>query len=163
MVEIRKQEKPAVFDIEKIEIEIDQLPLDAAGIKNPKTVHEARFSVYFIAAMALRDGPITIDNFTEDKVTDPELIALRKKVRATGLENAALSSRVRIIMKDGTVHERFTPAPKGSTENPLTLEALTDKFKITSELSSEKADAVIDRIMRMEELDSAQEILDGLI
>ena len=162
MVEIRNQERPAVSEIERIEIEIDRLPLDAAGIKDPTTLHEGRFSIYFIAALALRDGQITIDNFTEDKVTDPELIALRKKVHATGLDNAALNSRVRIIMKDGTVHERFTPAPRGSAENPLTLRELIDKFKITSGLSPERADTVIDRIMRMEELTSVQEILDGL-
>ena len=162
MVEIRNQERPAVSDIEKIEIEIDNLPLDAAGIKDPKTLHEGRFSIYFIAALALRDGQITVDNFTEEKVNDPELIALRKKVHATGLDNVALNSTVRIIMKDGTVHERFTPAPKGSTENPLTFEELKDKFKITSGLSPERADAVIDRIMRMEELASVQEILDCL-
>jgi len=162
MVEIRNQERPVVSEIEKIEIEIDRLPLDAAGIKDPKTLHEARFSIYFVAAMALRDGQITIDNFTEGKVADPELIGLRKKVHATGLDNAALSSRVRVVMKNGMVHERFTPAPKGSAENPLTLGELTDKFRITSGLSSEGAETVIDRIMHMEELGSVGDILDCL-
>lgn len=162
MVEIRNQERPAVSDIERIDIEIDKLPLDAAGIKAPTTLHEGRFSIYLIAAMALRDGPPTIDNFTEEKVADPELIALREKVHATGLDNVALSSKARVVMKDGTVHERFTPAPKGSTENPLTGEELKDKFRATSGLSAERAESVIDRIMRMEELASVEEILDGL-
>ena len=162
MVEIRNQERPAVSDIEKITIEIDKLPLDAAGIKDPKTLHEARFSLTFIAALALRDGPITIDNFTEKKVTDPELVAMRKKVHTTGLDNAALSARVRVILKNGTVHERFTPAPKGSTENPLTFKELTDKFMSTSGLPVERAETVIDRIMCMEELSSVRDILDCL-
>jgi len=162
MVEIRNKEKPAISEIEKIEIEIDRLPLDAAGIKNPQTLHEGRFSIYFIAALALRNGHITVDNFTEEKVSDPELVALRKKVYATGLDNVALSAKVRIIMKDGTIYERFTPAPKGSTENPLTVEQLKDKFKITSGLSSERAESVIERIMRMEELSSVQDILNCL-
>lgn len=78
MVEIQKQEGPSVSDVEKIEIEIDRLPLDAAGIREPKTLHEGRFSIYFVAALALREGRITIDNFTEEKVMDPELVSLRK-------------------------------------------------------------------------------------
>ena len=159
MVEIQKQEGPSVSDVEKIEIEIDRLPLDAAGIREPKTLHEGRFSIYFVAALALREGRITIDNFTEDKVMDPELVSLRKKVQAKGMLNAALSAKVRVFMKDGKVYERYTPAPKGSTENPLTFEALKDKFKTTSGLAPEAAERVIDKIMHMEELSSIKEIL----
>jgi 2-methylcitrate dehydratase PrpD len=159
MVEIRKEENPSVSEIEKIEIDIDQLPLDAAGIREPKTLHEGRFSIYFIAALALREGRITIDSFTEDKVTDPELILLRKKVQARGMFNAALSAKARVTMKDGRVYERYTPAPKGSTENPVTFEALKDKFKTTSGLSPAAAEGVIDKIMHMEQLASIKEIL----
>ena len=159
MVEIRKQENLHVSDIEKIEIEIDQLPLDAAGIVDPKTLHEGRFSIYFIAALALTEGKITVDNPTEEKVLDPDLITLRKKVHARGLFNASLSSKARIIMKDGKTYERHTPAPKGSTENPLTGEELKDKFKTTCGLSPDRAEAVIHQVMEMESLASVKDIL----
>ena len=159
MVEIRKQENLHVSDIEKIEIEIDQLPLDAAGIVDPKTLHEGRFSIYFIAALALSEGKITVDNLTEEKVLDPDLVTLRKKVQARGLVNAALSSKARIIMKDGRTYERYTPAPKGSTENPLTGEELKDKFKTTCGLSPDRAEAVIRQVMEMESLTSVKDIL----
>ena len=62
-------------------------------------------------------------------------------------------------MKDGKVYERYTPAPKGSTENPLTFEALKDKFKTTSGLAPAAAERVIDKIMHMEKLSSIKEIL----
>ena len=159
MVEIRNKENPVISDIERIEIEIDRLPLDAAGIKDPKSLHEARFSVYFIAALALRDGQVTMENFIEEKVNDPELIALKEKIYATGLDNVALSSKVRVIMKNGNVYERFTPAPKGSQEKPFTTEEVKNKFKITSGLSFKQAEQVIDRIMNIEELSSARDIL----
>ena len=159
MVEIRKQENLRVSDIEKIEIEIDELPLDAAGIVDPKTVHEGRFSIYFIAALALTEGKVTVDNLTEEKVLDPDLVTLRKKVHARGLSNVALSSKARIIMKDGRTYERYTPAPKGSTENPLTGEELKDKFKTTCGLSPDRAEAVIRQVMEMESLASVKDIL----
>ena len=160
MVEIRKQENLRISEIEKIEIEIDQLPLDASGIVEPKTLHEGRFSIYFIAALALAEGKVTVDNLTEEKVLDPNLTALRKKVHAQGgLLNAGLSSKVRIIMKDGETYERYTPAPKGSTEKPLTNEELKDKFKTTSGLPPDRAEAVIHQVMEMESLSSVKDIL----
>lgn len=159
MVEIRKNENPVISDIEKIELEIDELPLDAAGIIEPKTLHEARFSIYFLAALALTEGKVTVENFTERKVLEPELVALRKKIKATGLSNVGLSSNVAVHMKDGKIYKRYTPAPKGSLDKPLSPEELKDKFRSTSGLSPEKADRVIEKIMGLEKVESINEIL----
>ncbi|WP_299979962.1 hypothetical protein [Desulfobacula sp.] len=159
MVEIRKNESPVISDIEKIEIEIDNLPLDAAGIIEPKTLHEARFSIYFLAALALTEGKVTVENFTEKKVLDPELVVLRRKIKATGLSDIGLSSNVAIHMKDGKIYRRYTPDPKGSLEKPLSPEELKDKFRTTSGLPSETADKVIEKIMGLERIKSTNEIL----
>jgi 2-methylcitrate dehydratase PrpD len=159
MVEIQKEMKPNISDVEQIEIEIDKLPLDAAGIVEPKTLHEGRFSIYFLAALALVEGKVTTDNLTEEKVLNPELEALRKKVKVKGLSDAGLSALVKIHMKDGTVYEKYTPAPKGSSENPLSDEELKEKFKTTSGLSPTIAEEVIEKVMRLEEVRSVNEIL----
>lgn len=151
--------KPNISDVEQIEIEIDKLPLDAAGIVEPKTLHEGRFSIYFLAALALVEGKVTTDNLTEEKVLNPELEALRKKVKVKGLSDAGLSALVKIHMKDGTVYEKYTPAPKGSSENPLSDEELKEKFKTTSGLSPTIAEEVIEKVMRLEEVRSVNEIL----
>lgn len=159
MIEIRKNESPRISDVEKIEIGIDNLPLDAAGIVKPQTLHEARFSIYFLAALALTEGKVTVENFTEEKVLDPELDILRKKIRATDLSDVGLSSKVKIHMKDGTIYKGYTPAPKGSLEKPLSSEELKNKFRTTSGLSSTAADKVIDKIMGLEKVKSINKIL----
>ena len=159
MVEIQKKEKPPISDVEGIEIEIDKLPLDAAGIVEPKTLHEGRFSIYFLAALALSEGKVTTDNLTESKVLDAELETLRKKVKAKGLSDVGLSSHVKVHMKHGTTYEKYTLAPKGSSENPLSDEEVKEKFKITSGLSPTIAEEVIEKVMRLEEVRSINEIL----
>lgn len=159
MVEIQKKHHPRIEDVKEIEIEIDKLPLDAAGIVEPKTLHEGRFSTYFLAALALAEGKVTVDNLTEEKVLEPELERLRKKVKTIGLSDVGLSARVKVYMKDGTIHEKYTPAPKGSSENPLSTEEIKEKFKITSGLSSVVAGEVIERVMGLEGLPSLNEII----
>jgi len=159
MVEIHRTECPLISDVEEIEIEIDELPLDAAGIVEPRNVHEGRFSIYFLSALALAEGKITTENLTEEKVRDRELNELRKKVKAKGLSNIGLSSHVKVHMKDGITYEKYTSAPKGSSENPLTVEELKEKFMTASALSHSAAEKVIEKIMHLETVQSIGEIL----
>ncbi len=159
MIEIQKECHPLIEDVKAIEIDVDNLPLDAAGIVEPKTLHGGRFSIYFLAALALAEGKVTTDNLTEEKVLDPGLETLRKKVKARGLSNVGLSAHINVHMKDGTTYEKYTPAPKGSSENPLSDEELKEKFKTTSGLSPTIAEEVIEKVMRLEKLRSINEIL----
>jgi 2-methylcitrate dehydratase PrpD len=62
-------------------------------------------------------------------------------------------------MKDGTIYEGQTSAPKGSSDKPLTAGELKDKFKVTSGLSPDRAEKVIERVMELEKVESASEIL----
>ncbi len=159
MVEIQKKDNPPIRDVKEIEIEIDKVALDAAGTAEPKTLHEGRFSIYFLAALALSEGRVTIDNLTEENILNLELVVLRKKVRARGLSDAGLSCRARVHMKDGTIYEEYTPAPKGSSENPLATEEIKEKFRTTSGLSPAIAEEVIRKVMGLEGLPSVSEIL----
>ena len=159
MVEIKNENNPSVSDVEKVSIEIDNLPLDAAGIKEPKNLHEGRFSIYFLAALALSEGKVTTENLTGEKVLDPEINMLRKKIKIKGLDGVGLSSFVKLHMKDGRIYQKETPAPKGSSENPLSSDELKQKFIVTSGLSPAIAKQVIEKIMSMEDLKSMDEIL----
>jgi len=60
---------------------------------------------------------------------------------------------------DGTTYEKYTTAPKGSSENPLSDEEVKEKFKTTSGLSPTIAEEVIEKVMRLEEVRSVIEIL----
>jgi 2-methylcitrate dehydratase PrpD len=159
MVEIKDEINPVASDVEKIFIEIDNLPLDAAGIKDPKNLHEGRFSIYFLAALALSEGKVTTENLTAKKILDPEINTLKNKIETKGLDGVGLSSFVQMQMKNGRMYQKRTPAPKGSSENPLSPGELQQKFIVTSGLPPAIAEQVIEKVMCMEDLESMDEII----
>ena len=62
--EIRTLYHPDVEEVERIDLEIGPVASTAAAIKEPLKGVEGKFSVWFLAALALAEGNITIEKFT---------------------------------------------------------------------------------------------------
>jgi 2-methylcitrate dehydratase PrpD len=126
----------------------------------PETVIDAKFSAYFTTALAFREGRVTLDEFTADRLADPELLALADRIAFEA--DPALdtrSGRVAVATKDGEtlVHEVTSLA--GSPENPLSREQLVQKFIDCARHAVRPFDAsrgrrFAEQILRLEEVDS---------
>jgi 2-methylcitrate dehydratase PrpD len=104
--------------------------LDSAGQIEPKTGLAGKFSVYFCAALALAEGAAGEDKFTDQKVLDPHMVALRKKVKAQIVpEFKDTEARVTITTKDGQKYTAYVTTPKGDPRNPPSDQELEDKFR----------------------------------
>ena len=55
--------------------------VDYLKFPEPKSKFELKYSMEFCVATAIRDGKVTLTSFSDDKVKDPGLIALMKKVK----------------------------------------------------------------------------------
>jgi 2-methylcitrate dehydratase PrpD len=66
----------------------------SAGIAEPKTGVEGKFSLRFLAALALAEGNVTLDKFTDEKVGDPRINRLRRKVNPTLVRELGLGARL---------------------------------------------------------------------
>lgn len=129
MKQIQSKAKLAPEDVLEIDLELARLPLDAAGILEPKKALEGKFSVYHCAALAFLEGSVSEDKFTDEKVNDPVLAALRRKVKARlNPEFKLLDAKVTVVTRDGRRLESFVPIPKGQPENPLTFAEMEEKF-----------------------------------
>jgi 2-methylcitrate dehydratase PrpD len=99
--------------------------ITVAGNPHPTSPAEARFSIPFAVASALRDGRITTATFDSVCAADPEQAALMDRVRMrVGSEyDAAFPSRrgAEIVATDyrGQMHRAVTPDRLGSPGNPL--------------------------------------------
>lgn len=108
--------------------------LKVAGNPDPATEFEAKFSIQYCVAAALRLGSVRLAAFAEDKLTDPALRALMARVSLTvdpELDRAfpgRRSARVRITLDDGGDHEIFRPTRRGDPDLPLTDDELSDKY-----------------------------------
>lgn len=157
--EIGTRLKIDIEEVEKIELEIGPVASTAAAIREPKIGVEGKFSVWFLAAIALAEGSVTLEKFTDEKVNEPRLVRLRRKIETRLDPRIGFGARLRILMKDGSEHKAFLSKPKGDPENPLSFDELTTKYRHAAKLAlSEEA---IERLVgEVKQLETAQTMSD---
>jgi 2-methylcitrate dehydratase PrpD len=145
-LQLRNEQRLSAESIEAIELEVHPLVLELTGKKTPRAGLEGKFSVYHSTAVAIIDGAAGPAQYSDARVNDPVVIALRDRVRATvdpGLREDA--ARVRIRLAGGRVLDRFVAHALGSVENPMSDRDLESKFrKLCAPILAEDAvDAII--------------------
>ncbi|MCD6152744.1 MAG: MmgE/PrpD family protein [Syntrophobacterales bacterium] len=163
MKELREKNNINVDDVKEIRIDAGKIALDAAGKVAPKTGLEGKFSTYYCAAVALAEGAASPDKFTDEKVNDPRLVALRQKVKISVPEpDLGFALRAVIQMKDGTEYSASTDAPRGDPANPISYDELAEKFRgLTKNVISEaNVEQLIDKIKTLDRVSDIETLLD---
>ncbi|HPG95955.1 MAG TPA: MmgE/PrpD family protein [Rectinema sp.] len=151
-----------IQDIEKIQIKVPQIVFQAAGKQEPKTGLEGKFSIYFCAALSLLHGKASEDMFTDEKVNDPLLIALRRKVEAKLDESLGIfEAKIAVRLKNGKTYQKHILAPKGEPENPITFAELEDKFENLTAMVIPKENYIklAEMIRHLEEVTNVNEVI----
>lgn len=150
--EIGTRLKLDIEEVEKIELEIGPVASTAAAIREPKIGVEGKFSVWFLAALALAEGSVTLEKFTDEKVNDPRLVRLRRKIETRLDPRIGFGARLRILMKDGSEHKAFLSKPKGDPENPLSFDELTLKYRqaAKSAISEQAIERLVGAVKQLE-------------
>ncbi|MEO7742101.1 MAG: MmgE/PrpD family protein [Usitatibacter sp.] len=121
-------------DVTMVAVASYKAALDVAGIREPRTTAEAKFSIPYLVAHALARGSVRLDAFDEARLSDPAIRELMRKVYVR--EDPALTAdfpgkraaHVAITTRDGSRIEHFAPHRKGDPEAPLTDEEIDAKF-----------------------------------
>ena len=125
------------------------------GLAEPATGLQGKFSIYHVLAVALADGAALLDQFTDERVADPALAALRERVHVhTDDDQTKDSARVVLTLKDGRTLERHVAHNLGTPDNPMSDGNSTDKFVglATPVLGSARADEIAATCWRLIEL-----------
>jgi 2-methylcitrate dehydratase PrpD len=94
------------------------------------TGRESQVSVQHAVAAALVTGKAGLDQFTDDCVRDPRVLALRGKVKVEPDDAfSTISADVDITTADGVTHQLSQPAARGSDVNPLSDAELEEKLR----------------------------------
>lgn len=146
-------------DIAAIHAGSFQKAKEIVGSKNPQTVFEAKFSLPYCAAMAIREGRVRMDAFSPELLEDKELRDLIEKVDVS--VDAEIdaefpkrrAARVTIETTQGETFEHYSPTRKGDPDNPLSDDELAEKFlEITNPvLGEDGAAAFLDHLWRLDE------------
>ena len=159
----------------------DILRVDA-GISHPTYVHcawpfesqsitAAQMNLAYGLAMIAIDGVAFVDQFTEDRLHDPDVLAFIKRVHATvDPEIAELGPAFRHMAKltvttvDQRVFQHVERHRRGSPENPVSAEDLAAKFQALTApvLSTERQAAVQAHIDMIDTLNDSRQLVDLL-
>ncbi|HSC99102.1 MAG TPA: MmgE/PrpD family protein [Casimicrobiaceae bacterium] len=159
-IQLRNDHRLALEGIEKIELRVHPLVLELTGKTNPRVGLEGKFSVFHCAAVAIIDGAAGEAQFSDARVKDPAVIALRERVRATVDasidEDAAVVS---ITLRDGRIVKKHIEHAIGSLAHPMSDADLEAKFRGLCEpiLATEAIEALIEacwQLDRAERLDA---------
>ncbi|HSC01073.1 MAG TPA: MmgE/PrpD family protein, partial [Burkholderiaceae bacterium] len=124
----------AATDVESVRIDTYAEALHVAGNAAPRTAAEARFSLPYVVATALRHGRVRLAAFAPGCLADPatrELmarIALRVDPELDAAFPRQRAARVTIQLRDGRSETLLQPTRKGDPDAPLTDAELDDKF-----------------------------------
>ncbi|MCE3239790.1 MAG: MmgE/PrpD family protein [Deltaproteobacteria bacterium] len=136
--------------------------------QQPASSYGAKFSLPYCIAVMLIRGRAGLEEFTDEAIHDPSVLALAKKVRyeldPTIDYPRHFSGHVKIRWADGSVLEENQAHPRGGFEDPLPPEEIEAKFRANASLGllPERADHIIEAVARLDELPNITSLTDLL-
>ena len=121
-------------EVQKIELKVHPLVLELTGKKTPRTGLEGKFSIYYGAALGLVFGRASEHEYDDNIVNRPDVIAIRDKVIAQidpNMSEASVEASA-YLMNGQKISIRVEHAI-GSLQNPMSDQALEDKFSYLCE------------------------------
>ncbi|MGZ8208993.1 MAG: MmgE/PrpD family protein [Burkholderiales bacterium] len=151
-------------DVKRIRLASYKAGLDIIDNATPEGEYQAKFSIQYTVAHALVHGSVRLNAFLPERMSDPDVRALMKKIEVVadpqlskGYPNQR-AAQVEIETNDGRKLAHFQPTRKGDPEMPLTDEELDDKFlELAAPVIGEAgARALLAELWRTEKLASVE-------
>jgi len=156
-------------DVERVVVHGSLVTVEHVGWRYvPQGLTSAQLNLPYCVATLLLDGDVFVDQFTEDKIADPERMALAERV--TVLEDPAITAqgrgarhtvRVEVMLRDGTRLEETVASQRGSEHNFASEAQIIDKMrKLASQrVSSAKVERIVDWVMHAEDQTDAGDLV----
>ncbi len=158
-----------VDDIEKIHIETVSAAVRLmAGDPEkwtPATRETADHSMPYSVAVALIYGGVESRHFDDDKLRDPAILGLAKRIKVEMSDEAekhmpaAMRCYFTLTTKSGVTHKALVDYHKGHHKNPMTDTEIEGKFRPLAEQALDKAqtDRLLDKLWHIETMADAGE------
>lgn len=155
MVHLRNEAKVRPGEVLSIQARVSPLVIELVNLRHPKVGLESKFSIHHCCAVALVDGAAYPDQFTDARVKDPAIIALRDKVELTSDPSIKEDQvTVRVNLADGRSLERHIEHANGAPKNPMTDAQVEEKFRVLAErtLPKKRVDQLVDTLWNLERI-----------
>lgn len=143
-------------EVERITLRVPEAALTMCNIPEPSTALEGKFSLRFTAALALATGDASEQAFTDERVQEAELVALRDRVEVVA--DAAVpggQTDVAVRLRDGRVVEESVNVNVPERDIAREWSRLTAKFRslATPVVGNARAEEIVAAVAAVEELD----------
>jgi aconitate decarboxylase len=170
--ELRAMETFSAAEVEQLTVRLPEGSYKSVGNPYvPDTVASAQLNLQYCVAAMLLEGDVFQDQFTDEKIHDPEILALAARVRPEhGPElddprssSIAQESDVEVVLHDGRrFHQRGTL--RGAAGVPITRDDVVAKFRrlCARNLPGEVQENMIRACLELDELRDATQLSEML-
>jgi 2-methylcitrate dehydratase PrpD len=146
--------------IESVECQVSRVTCHAAGITNPTTGLEGKFSTAYAVASALSGGRSPAADFTDAAVRRESIQALLRRVSLVERYERITEAIVTVTRVDRSVEEAHVEWAKGSPEHPMSYDDVVSKFRGITEpiLGTTRTGAVIEMVDELADLPNVAEL-----
>jgi 2-methylcitrate dehydratase len=138
---------------------------------DPQTKETADHSLPYCIAAAAADGGVWPTSFEEEKLFDPRIRALLKKIKVVsnaeidGLFPGVKRAIATLTTNDGKVFSETVDHAKGSPQNPMTDDDLVAKFRANAHgvVSQARQDEIIDATWKFDTIEDMSEYMKLLV
>ena len=158
-----------VNQIQRIDIDMGEAAYAHGGWKaeRPLEVIGAQMNVAYAVAVALLDGDVLVEQFSQDRINSDDVWRLIDRT-ITHHEKAfdnlpvdeRLTTQVRLTLNDGTTRAAKVVHPRGTGDRSLTNAEIRDKYtKLTQRaISSERQSAIEKTVLNIDTLDDVAQL-----
>lgn len=162
------QLRPEVGDIDGIEsilIESFEAAVSIIGSEpekwRPTSRETADHSMGYCVVLALRDGDVTRESFSDANIRDAQVLGLLDKIRIVETDECnagypdGIPNKLIIRMKDGRELSQLVKYPRGHAGNPMTDDEVVAKFRRQADgvISDATAERLVDVALRLDTLE----------
>ncbi len=168
LLDLRELEGVRADNVDSVCIRCSTATLEHVGWDyEPDSVTTAQMNLPYIVSVVITDGDAFVDQFTTDRINDPALVEMSKRVHVSADpeidargDRFRHATHVEVRLRDGRVLRQSCDHAKGSASSPLSEQDLVSKFfkLATKAVDQDQARALRDLVNRLDELDDIAEL-----
>jgi 2-methylcitrate dehydratase PrpD len=168
-LELRSQDTVSADQIQHIEIDMPEAGYQHGGWKAVRPLEPigAQMSVAYTVAVAMLDGAVLVDQFSEKRINSDDVWDLidhtdvHHEVTYDKLPvDQRLTTRVRLTLKDGSTHEKVVAHPRGTGDQGLSDADIVEKYRSLTRtvISGARQSAIESAVLNIDAVDDISEL-----
>jgi aconitate decarboxylase len=168
VLDLQREHGFEAADVDRVEVGASTATAEHVGWRYvPDETITAQMNLSFASSVALIDHACFVDQFADDRLTDPRILDLAGRFEIHG--DSAIDAKgrdarhevnVQLTLRDGRQINGHADAARGSARFPLTPDEVRAKFTdlASRRVGASRAAEIVDMVDRLEELDDLTQL-----